>query len=284
MSRSEIDYVDVAWNPVIGCSKLSSGCTNCWAERMAHRFAANPATPWAKGIRWDGSDFRLREDELLAPFSWTSPRVVAACFMTDLFHPNLPFRIWSRVMGVLREARRHTFLLLTKRPWGVTELRESFRGVLTASARNRIWLGVSGEDQTTVNERLLAVPKTEALHTWVSVEPMLGPLHLPSAPLDWVVAGGKYGPGARPCHPKWVRALRQQCADARIPFYFKHWGSWKPVSDMEWLIAGTAGRKVCELDGQKFAWAKGREAGAAIDGAEVREVPPALRTSHRAAA
>lgn len=250
--RTGIEWTDTTWNPVVGCSVVSPGCTNCYAMRMAARLEAMGGKTGAKyagltarskaGPVWNGT-VRLDETALEQPLCWKRPRKVFVNSMSDLFHEDLPFgdiaRVFRAIGATIRAGRGHVFQILTKRP---ARMAEYFDWATADPDADRImpaqwpgvWLGVSAEDQRRADERIPILLGLPASRHWVSAEPLLGPLSLATVPyrirdyrhLDWVVVGGESGPGARPMHPDWARSLCDQCVAAKIPFYFKQWGDW----------------------------------------------------------
>lgn len=253
MTKTTIEWADEVWNPVTGCTKVSEGCRNCYAERVAGRF-------WGER---KFTDVRVHPERLKDPLHWKKPRRVFVNSMSDLFHPDVPIDFIANVFVVMALARQHTFKVLTKRPcrmWLTLTGEEfaheyhdcmdvlserSINGVFEPS-RN-VWLGVSVETQKDADSRLSILLHTPAAVRFVSCEPLLGPVRLgewlPSydptqhyarpehdGKLDWVIAGGESGPGARPCHPDWVRGLRDACLASNVPFFFKQWGEWLPVA------------------------------------------------------
>lgn len=267
---THIEWTDATWNPITGCSVVSPGCTNCYAMRLAGtRLADHPSRAGLTrdsraGPVWTG-EVRFNEQWLTEPLRWRRPRRVFVCAHGDLFHPAVPVEWIDRVFAVMALARQHTFQVLTKRP---ERMRDYIRrkmadapewvGIPEIGARvllpyeggwpTYVWLGVSVEDQARAEERIPLLLDTPAAVRWISAEPLLGPVDasrwlaaaepdtdmgLSNPRLDWVVAGGESGPGARPTHPDWARSLRDQCQAAGVPFLFKQWGVWSPVYDRD---------------------------------------------------
>ena len=211
------------WNPVSGCSKVSPGCTGCYAEALSTRFGWT-TLPWT--ARNAAENVRLHPDRLDLPLRWREPRRIFANSMSDLFHEQVPFEFIQSVFEVMDKADRHTFLVLTKRP-------ERMRDVLVRLYERsyldqyeplpNVWIGVSAEDQRRADERLPLLLDTPAAIRWVSAEPLLGPLDLMEwlPGLDWVVGGGESGANFRPCDPAWLRSLRNQCLATGTAFFCK---------------------------------------------------------------
>jgi protein gp37 len=224
------------WNPVTGCQKVSQGCRNCYAERIAARF-------WGER-RF--TDVICHEDRLDIPFHWKKPRRVFVNSMSDLFHEDVPDKFIGRVWSKMLEFPKHTFLILTKRPQRMADV---ISRIVTECERkglrraNNIWLGVSAEDQKTASERVPYLLQTPAAVRFVSCEPLLGAVDLSewlcsieTNYLKWVIAGGESGPGARPAHPDWARGLRDQCRAAGVPYFFKQHGEW--IEGDQWCWSG----------------------------------------------
>jgi protein gp37 len=244
-----IEWTDATWNPTRGCSRISPGCKNCYAERIAARFsgAGLPYEGLARitpsGARWSG-ELRVIEDDLDQPLHWKKPRRIFVNSMSDLFHEAIDDEEIDAIFSVMALAEHHTFQVLTKRSermFGYFERRTSIRyhGTVGSTAIDvdralplpNVWLGVSVEDseRRTRIKHLRGVP---AAVRFLSMEPLLehpGKLNLDG--IAWVIAGGESGPGARPMHPSWARAIRDQCMAARVPFFFKQWGAWLPLCD-----------------------------------------------------
>ena len=212
-TRSGIEWTETTWNPVTGCSKISQGCAHCYAERMAMRLQAMGVGKYRRGF-----DVAAHEAALDEPLRWRQPRLVFVNSMSDLFHPSVPAPFIESVFTVMNRAARHTFQVLTKRPDRVKLLDEGVRWT------PNIWLGVSIESERWLSRRELLV-NTGAQTRFLSLEPLLGPLPgLNLAGIDWVIAGGESGPGARPMQAAWVRGIRDACVRSSVPFFFKQWG------------------------------------------------------------
>lgn len=210
---SAIEWTEVTWNPVTGCTKVSAGCERCYAERMAGRLRAMGVAKYRNGFRTT-----IHPGTLGEPLRWRKPRVVFVNSMSDLFHREVPTAFIERVFAVMNRASRHTFQVLTKRP----------RRAVTLSRHldwtPNIWLGTSIESEETLF-RLPMLRETGARTKFLSLEPLLGPLPgLRLGGVDWVIAGGESGPGARPMEAAWVRDIRDGCRREGVPFFFKQWG------------------------------------------------------------
>ena len=211
--RSGIEWTETTWNPVTGCSKISQGCAHCYAERMAMRLQAMGVGKYRHGF-----DVAVHQEALKEPLRWREPRLVFVNSMSDLFHPSVPASFIEAVFAVMNQASQHTFQVLTKRPDRVKLLDDR------VSWTPNIWLGVSIESEPWLSRRELLVT-TGAQTRFLSLEPLLGPLHgLDLAGIDWVIAGGESGPGARPMQTEWVRGIRDACVRSSVPFFFKQWG------------------------------------------------------------
>jgi len=212
-ARSSIEWTESTWNPVTGCSKVSPGCLNCYAERMAKRLQAMGHPNYA-----DGFAVRVHPRSLGLPMSWKSPQIIFVNSMSDLFHEEIPFRFIEDVFEVMNRLNRHRYQVLTKRS-------ERLRGL---SSRldwpDHVWMGVSVENADYLG-RIEDLRQTGAAVKFLSLEPLLGPLeNLDLSGIDWVIVGGESGPGARPMAESWVLGIRDQCDEAGVPFFFKQWG------------------------------------------------------------
>lgn len=210
---SGIEWTEVTWNPLTGCSKISEGCKNCYAERMSARLRAMGVAKYQAGFT-----VTLHEHLLQQPLKWREPRVVFVNSMSDLFHEAVPASFIEAVFDVMSQTPRHTYQVLTKRAERAAQLGPHLHWT------PNIWLGVSIESERWVH-RLGHLKATEAHTKFLSLEPLLGPLPtLDVSGIDWVIAGGESGPGARPMDVDWVREIRDNCAAGGVPFFFKQWG------------------------------------------------------------
>jgi protein gp37 len=217
-ANSTIEWTDATWNPVRGCTKISPGCAHCYAEVFAERFRGVPGHPYEQGF-----DLRFVPEKLAEPLRWPKPKMVFVNSMSDLFHEDVPTDYILTVVEVMKKAHWHTFQVLTKRSG---RLRDMLQNELRNSAHlPHIWWGVSVENRQHGLPRLIDLQRTPAAVRFLSVEPLLedlGPLSLDG--IHWMIVGGESGHGARPLDPVWVLNLRDQCAGANIPFFFKQWG------------------------------------------------------------
>lgn len=268
-----IDWTDSTWNPIRGCTRVSEGCRNCYAEGVARRFSG-PGLPYEGLVRigsdgkpheWNGN-IHFAENHLLDPLKWKTPRRIFVNSMSDLFHENVATGWQDSVLAVAAMAPWHQYQILTKRPETMYRVMSSegrrqavndkMEFILKTMAIPRgsfsrytekwplpnVWLGVSVENQKAADERIPLLLQTPAALRFLSMEPLLGSVDLSENRggieftwlvqrpqgwgIDWVIAGGESGPGARPMHPDWARLLRDQCARAGVPFFFKQWGEW----------------------------------------------------------
>ncbi len=212
-TRTRIEWTEVTWNPVTGCTKLSAGCKHCYAERMATRLQAMGNPRYGNGF-----SVTLHDDLIDAPRRWKTPRRIFVNSMSDLFHEDVPESFIGRVFQTMVESPRHQFQILTKRSERLSMLSRSLPW-----PRN-VWMGVSVENAA-VSARVDDLRTVPAAIRFLSCEPLLGPLDdLSLDGIDWVIVGGESGPRARPLEPNWVRGLRERCRAHGIPFFFKQWG------------------------------------------------------------
>jgi protein gp37 len=235
MNKTGIEYMDLSWNPIaMRCTPASEGCANCWHLRMADRLAGNTKLPddVRAAYAGDGPPVRIAE-RLEQPLKRKKSAVIGVQFMGDLFHEDVPDEFIRHVFQVMGKCEQHVFQVLTKRP-------ERMRNWINEYVVDRdgnpdpfphIWLGVTVENA----DNLWRVPEllqTPAAVRFVSCEPLLGPIIVKPCltenkprrwyrGIDWVIAGGESGPGARPMHPDWARSLRDQCQAAGVAFFLK---------------------------------------------------------------
>ncbi len=213
--NSNIEWTDATWNPTTGCDKVSPGCKNCYAERMAIRLKAMGQERYR-----DGFDLTLQDDVVTLPLRWRKPRLIFVNSMSDLFHEAVPADFIRRCFDVMNEADQHIYQILTKRPERALDV----AGKLPWA--ENIWLGTSVESERYTG-RVETLQQVPSHVRFISVEPLLGRIvGLPLGLIDWVIVGGESGPNARPMEPEWVRILRDQCVAAQVPFFFKQWGAF----------------------------------------------------------
>jgi protein gp37 len=327
MATTKIEWATDVWNPVTGCTKVSPGCDHCYAETFAERWRGTPGHPYEQGF-----DLTLRRERLTQPLRWRKPRRVFVNSMSDLFHDGISDGYIAKVFAVMALSPQHTFQVLTKRHGRMRSLLSStsfhrlvehaapyYGGndpdaaqdyVTTNWPLPNVWLGVSVESQQWADIRIPALLDTPAAVRWLSMEPLLGPVNLArytgetsglpgdwTRLMDWVVVGGESGPGARPMHPAWARSLRDQCAEAGVPFFFKQHGEWVypefidtageddvardengltiwPDGRMSGGVTGTA------VDGSVTVWRVGKKAaGRVLDGRTWDEYPAVANAS-----
>lgn len=257
-SKTGIEWTDSTWNPILGCSRVSAGCRNCYAENIAARFRTNKAgketvysglTQIVNGHpQWTGKIVETKQ--ILTPLRWRSPRRIFVNSMSDLFHENVTDEQRDRIFAVMALCPQHAFQVLTKRPERILEYFHAGRfdqiriaaSFIAGGMQNEwswplpnIWLGVSVENQQTADQRRESMRQLAEAgwFTWVSSEPRLGPIDwIGWEFLRWMVTGGESGKSARPMHPDWPREDLQWCQDHNIPFFFKQWGEWAPYNSL----------------------------------------------------
>lgn len=243
MNKTSIEWTDYTWNPVTGCTKVSQGCKNCYAETMTTRFAKT----------WGVESFRqvvCHQDRLMEPLYMADKlngKKVFVCDMSDLFHEDVPDYFICEVFESIWNRPDTIFQVLTKRPERAAAIMQEVSDrILVELPFKNVWFGVSVEDQATADQRIPHLLNVPAVLRFLSCEPLLGPINLkeichddflvtdalPShkafTGVDWVICGGESGHKARPMHPDWARSLRDQCTAAGVPFFFKQWGEWAP--------------------------------------------------------
>ena len=219
--RSSIEWTEATWNPVTGCTKVSTGCDNCYAETFAERFRGVPDHPYEQGF-----DLRLWPSRLDQPVKWRRPRMIFVNSMSDLFHENVPVEFIGAVLDVVEATQHHTYQVLTKRPGRMASILKRIR----PTPLPNLWLGTSIETDK-YTWRAGKLRETPSAVRFLSLEPLLGPLpSLDLAGIGWVIVGGESGPRHRPVDGAWVAAIRDLCNAHETPFFFKQWGGFRPKS------------------------------------------------------
>ncbi len=213
MASSKIEWTESTWNPATGCTKISSGCKNCYAERMAIRLRAMGQPNYVNGFQ-----VTTHEHVLEYPLKWRKPQTIFVNSMSDLFHDEIPADFIWKVFDVMEKAHWHRFQVLTKRAKRFKELAP------TLPWSKNVWMGVTVESQDYM-ERIDCLRATKAEVKFLSLEPLLSSMEgLNLEGIDWVIVGGESGPGSRPIQEEWVLGIREQCEAQQVPFFFKQWG------------------------------------------------------------
>lgn len=299
---TKIEWTNRTWNPVVGCSKISEGCKNCYAEKMAGRLSnmkhshhkysqvvrwgQHPKTDMYYGLQeWSGEIY-FDNNSIDAPLKWKKPSMIFVCSMGDLFHESVTFCKILSVFIIMEKCPQHTFQILTKRPERMVEFYKMYKdtSLFNNGYIENIWFGVTAENQEQANKRIAQLDQIPAIEKFVSIEPMLSAISISEALqnaasykyafsmvmeggnikkcISWVICGGETGHNARPMHPDWVRSLRDECAASNVPFFFKGWGEW--IDNQH--------SNSCEISLSKFLDAKKYTFGTGISSTDVRKV------------
>ncbi|WP_316837816.1 phage Gp37/Gp68 family protein [Pedobacter nutrimenti] len=245
MAQSNIEWTELTWNPVTGCTKISPGCKNCYAEVMTRRLKSMGAEKYSEGFK-----VKVHPDTLTIPFTWKKPKVVFVNSMSDLFHPEVPLDYIKAVFAVMNQTPQHIYQVLTKRSERLMEIANELNWT------ENIWMGVSVENEK-YTYRIDDLSNTPAKTKFLSIEPLIDAVNtLDLQKIDWVIVGGESGPKARPLKKEWVDFIRMKCEMACVPFFFKQWGKPQfnvnpndPTIDVKHPKHAKGG---CELDGKIY--------------------------------
>ena len=211
--KSSIEWTEYSWNPITGCTKISPGCKNCYAERMANRLQAIGQPKYVNGFR-----LTLHKNELAIPLKWKHPRIIFVNSMSDLLHKDVPDEFILKIFSIMSRTPHHRFQLLTKRSHRLMQISPKLPW------HENIWMGVTVENAD-YTFRINQLRKTPAKVKFISFEPLLGPVsNLDLRGIDWVIVGGESGPNARLMDAAWVTEIKEQCQNSGVPFFFKQWG------------------------------------------------------------
>jgi protein gp37 len=249
VSKTKIEWTDTTWNPIRGCTKISPGCKNCYAEAFAERFRGVPGHPYEQGF-----DLRLVPEKLEEPLSWRTPRMVFVNSMSDLFHKGVPDWFIQNVFSVMEGTRRHTYQVLTKRPERMLAFVVEFDkwlqyagDVTFAQKLPNVWLGASVEDRQYGLPRIEYIRQMPGAVRFLSIEPLLEDLgEIDLTNIDWVIVGGESGRGARECNLDWIHSIVEQCSAQNVPCFVKQLGA-KPY----YLDAETKAKTAFEIRDSK---------------------------------
>lgn len=243
--KSQIEWTDASWNPTTGCSKVSPGCKNCYAERLALRLQRMSSPKYKAGFK-----FTLQPSALELPLQWKEPRKIFVNSMSDLFHEDMPEEYLRQCFEVMEKADWHVYQILTKRPERMLEFTKGYGKI-----PDHIWLGTSVE-MAFYNYRIDVLREVNVRIRFLSFEPLVGPIgKVDLRGISWVIVGAESGPNHRPIKKEWVVEIRDQCVRERIAFFFKQWGGPRPKSGgrrldrRHWdrypdLVPSFAGRRV----------------------------------------
>ncbi len=213
MAQSSIEWTEMTWNPVTGCTKISAGCKYCYAEVMSKRLQAMGVEKYK-----DAFKLTLHEEALKIPATWKRQKIVFVNSMSDLFHKDVPLEFIQKVFTVMNENPQHVFQVLTKRAHRLLQIHQELKW------SHNIWMGVSVENEKVMN-RIGLLQQTNARNKFLSCEPLIGPLpKMNLTNIDWVIVGGESGHNARPMNTEWVLDIMDQCKAAEVAFFFKQWG------------------------------------------------------------
>lgn len=220
VGRTSIEWTDLTWNPSTGCSKVSPGCKNCYAEAFSMRLRRMGLRKYANGFQ-----FAIHPEDLELPLRWKKPRMIFVNSMSDLFHEDMPDSYLKSIFHVMRQADQHIYQVLTKRPHRMLQFVSDYNPV-----PDNTWMGVTVENADFRN-RIDVLREVPCKTRFVSFEPLIGPVgRLDLQEISWVIVGGESGRNHRPIRPEWVREIRDQCLSTKVPFFFKQWGGPRPKS------------------------------------------------------
>lgn len=215
MKTTKIEWTDKTWNPITGCTKISAGCANCYAEVMSRRLQAMKQEKYKNGF-----ELTIHEKSISEPFLWKKPNTIFVCSMSDLFHKQVPDSFIDKIMQTIEQTPWHRYQLLTKRPERMADYFKNH------PIPKNVWLGTTVEIHTS-KYRIDILRTLKAPIRFLSCEPLLddlGDLNLEN--IDWVIVGGESGTSARPMNPEWVYSIQKQANEQGSAFFFKQWGTW----------------------------------------------------------
>ena len=215
MSTTKIEWTESTWNPITGCTKITSGCKFCYAEVMARRLKAMGQEKYRNGF-----ELTLHPQTLQEPYSWKKSKMIFVNSMSDLFHKDIPIEYIQKVFRVIKENPQHVFQVLTKR----ADILRYYDSEGWLEWPHNLWMGVTVESIDVIH-RIENLRNTNARVKFLSCEPLLSPLEdINLKGIDWVIVGGESGRTPRPMKEEWVVDIKEQCQNANVAFYFKQWG------------------------------------------------------------
>jgi protein gp37 len=215
MTTTKIEWTEATWNPTIGCTKITTGCKNCYAETMARRLQAIGTKGYENGF-----EFTVLPDRFLQPLEIKKPTRFFVNSMSDLFHEKMSFEYLDRIFETIKSTPHHHYQILTKRE---KKLKRYFEKRIVPA---NVWLGVTVENER-VKNRINILKTIDASIRFLSIEPLVGDVGLLDLKgIHWVIVGGESGPNARPMNPDWPKSIQKQCKEQKVAFFFKQWGTW----------------------------------------------------------
>ncbi len=245
MAESTIEWTELTWNPVTGCTKISPGCKFCYAEAMSKRLKAMGVNKYKNGFK-----LTTHPETLNIPFGWKKPKIVFVNSMSDLFHEDVSIEFIKAVFSVMNNTPQHVYQVLTKRSERLLSISSQLDWT------SNIWMGVSVENEK-YTYRIDQLANTPAKTKFLSIEPLIGPVKtLNLKNIDWVIVGGESGHKARPVKKEWIEYIKQKCEQNNVAFFFKQWGRPKfnhnpldPTIDSKHPNHAKGG---CEIDGKVY--------------------------------
>lgn len=222
---SAIEWTEVTWNPTSGCTKISPGCKNCYAERLSKRLKAMGQKKYKNGFQYaeHTSDINL-------PLTWKKPKKIFVNSMSDLFHEKSDLEFVAKCFSVMLEAKWHTYQVLTKRPSKMAEFSRLFTNYFGLTIPSHIWMGTSVENENYAS-RIDELRKVDCTVRFISFEPLIGPVgEVDLDGIHWAIIGGESGYGFRPVQKEWILDIIKQCKRQKVAVFFKQWGGVRPKS------------------------------------------------------
>ncbi|MDR1524907.1 MAG: phage Gp37/Gp68 family protein [Tannerella sp.] len=215
MKITKIEWTEATWNPAIGCTKVTAGCKNCYAETMARRLQAIGVKGYENGF-----EFTVLPDRFLQPLAIKKPTKFFVNSMSDLFHEKMSFENLDKIFETMKNTPQHSYQILTKRE---KKLKHYFE---KRNVPSNVWLGVTVENED-VKNRIDVLKTVDATVRFLSIEPLIGDVGtLDLSGIHWVIVGGESGSNARPMNPDWPQRIQKQCEEQGVAFFFKQWGTW----------------------------------------------------------
>lgn len=231
MRTTEIEWTEHTWNPFVGCSIHSAGCTNCYAMKQANRIQSFGTVPHYEGITqhvngkatWSGKISRASDTVMHKPLKIKKPSLIFVNSMSDFFHDNADYYWMLEAIEIMKTCSIHTFQILTKRPENIAK----FLKKTGITFPNNVWIGTTVERED-VKNRIEILSSIPASVRFISFEPLIGPIgEMNLENIDWVITGGESGPKCRACDPNWVREIVRYCDLYDVPVFHKQWGHYK---------------------------------------------------------